>query len=295
MKKLLVTGGNGFIARHLVEQLSGKFEIVSRNSRDLNLLDADAVRDCIEAGAYDVVVHTATWDAAPKHSTKDPAKIVENNLRMFFNVARCEDYFGRMLYFGSGAEFDREHWVPRMKEEYFDRYVPSDRYGFSKYIMTKYALENKKIYNLRLFAVFGRYEDYLVRFISNACCHAVLGLPIRIRQNARYDFLDITDLAKIVAWFIETAPRANVYNICTGAVHEFKAIAGEINRISGKKLDIIVQADGLGREYGGDNTLLTEEMEGFAFRPLAESVRELYGWYELHKRSIDRDALLASV
>ena len=88
---------------------------------------------------FDVVIHTATYDAAPKNSLKDPAKVLENNLRMFFNIVRCQDYFGKMIYFGSGAEFGRENWKPKMKEVYFDQHIPEDQYGFSKYIMTKYA------------------------------------------------------------------------------------------------------------------------------------------------------------
>ena len=43
---------------------------------------------------------------------------------MFFNLARGNDYFGKMLYYGSGAVFGRENWKPRMKEDYFDQNVP---------------------------------------------------------------------------------------------------------------------------------------------------------------------------
>src|SRR3989338_8096 len=117
--KILVTGGDGFIARNLNEQLSGEFDLVPANSRELDLLDPEKVADRIKAGSYDVVIHTATYDAAPKHSTNDPAVVLENNLKMFFNLARCKDHFGKMLYFGSGAEFSREHWMPKMNEAYF--------------------------------------------------------------------------------------------------------------------------------------------------------------------------------
>jgi GDP-L-fucose synthase len=271
----------------MAEYLAESYEIVIYNRQQLDLLDSAAVFEVIKKGGFDAVVHAATYDAAPKHSTKDPRMVLENNLRMFFNIARCEDYFGRMLYFGSGAEFDRAHWIPKMKEDYFDRYVPSDQYGFSKYIMTKYALENKKIYNLRLFAVFGCYEDYLVRFISNACCHAILDLPIRIRRNAFYDFLAMGDLAKIVAWFIENKPGETVYNICTGTVHDFKSIAEMIIKISGKNLDVRIQTEGLGSEYSGDNSLFIGELNGFIFTPFEEAIRNLYAWYSSHREVID--------
>ena len=210
---------------------------------------------------------------------------------MFFNIARCSDYFGRMIYFGSGAEFNRGNWIPRMKEDYFDKHVPADQYGFSKYIMTKYTQLSGNIYNLRLFGVFGKYDDWRTRFIPNACCHAVMDMPVRINQNVFFDFLYIDDLVKIVKWFINNEPRKNVYNVCTGKVNDFKTIAKKIIEISGKKLEININTEGLGREYSGDNTLLMNELNGFEFSSIDESIKALYDWYELNKHIIDKDKL----
>lgn len=72
--KILITGGNGFIAKHLFEQLSSEYTLLSCNSKELNLLDSLTVCDYIKCNRFDAIIHTATYDAAPKHSTKDPAK-----------------------------------------------------------------------------------------------------------------------------------------------------------------------------------------------------------------------------
>lgn len=287
--KILVTGGTGFIAKNIFEQLGKEYDITSCNSKELNLLNHDNVFNFIKNNKFDVVIHTATYDAAPKHSVKDPAKVLENNLKMFFNITRCKDYFGKMIYFGSGAEFDREHWMPKMKEDYFDQYVPADQYGFSKYIMTKYAQSNDNIYNLRLFAVFGKYEDWRVRFISNACCRVILNLPITINQNASFDFMYIDDLIKIVKWFIDNKPQKSVYNICTGSIYDFKALAEKIIKISGKNLEIITKIKKLGAEYSGDNSLLLSELKDFKFTLIDESIKGLYDWWDSNKHIIGKD------
>lgn len=289
--KILITGGGGFIARNLFEQLNNEYTVLSLNSKELNLLDSLKVSDYIKNKHFDVIIHTATYDAAPKHTTKDPSKVLEYNLRMFFNIARCKDHFDKMIYFGSGAEFGRENWIPKMKEDYFDQHVPVDQYGFSKYIMTKYTQLSSNIYNLRLFGVFGKYDDWRTRFIPNACCHAVQDLPVRINQNVFFDFLYIDDLVKIVKWFIQNKPKKNAYNVCTGKVNDFVTLAEKIIKISGKRLEINIKTECLGKEYSGDNSLLLKELNGFEFIPIDESIKALYDWYESNKNIIEKDKL----
>jgi GDP-L-fucose synthase len=281
--KILITGGNGFIAKNLFEQLNKEYEIVSMNSKELNLLDSLKVFEFLKNNRFDIIIHTATYDAAPKHSTKDPNKVLENNLKMFFNIVRCKDYFNKMIFFGSGAEYNRKNWVPKMKEDYFDKHIPEDQYGFSKYLMTKYALSNNKIYNIRLFAVFGKYEDWRVRITSNICYNIILNQPVVINQNKYYDFLYIDDLVKIVKWFIENDPKEKVYNVCTSKVIDFKTIAEKIIKFSGKNLNIFINEKELGKEYSGDNSLLLNELKNFKFSSFDESIKSLYEWYDKNK------------
>lgn len=278
-KEILITGGNGFIAKNLHEQLNGTYAISSLSHKELDLFDAEKVLNYLKKNRFDVVMHTATYDAAPIHSTKDPTKVLENNLKMFFSLVRGRDYFGKMLYFGSGAEYGRENWIPKMKEDYYGQHVPSDQYGFSKYLMTSYAQSSDNIYNLRLFAVFGKYEDWRVRIISNVCHNVALGLPVTVKQNKCFDFLYIDDLVKIVSWFIENDPKYRVYNVCSGKAVDFKAIAKKVIAMSGKKLDLIVREENLKLEYSGDNTRLMSELDSFQFTPLDTSVKALYDWY----------------
>ena len=285
---ILITARKGFIAKNLFEQLGNEYELVSLERKDLDLLDYEKVLDYLKNNNFDVVIHTATYDTAPKHSTKDPAKVLENHLKMFFNLARCEEYFGKMIFFGSGAEYDREHWVSKMKEDYFDRYVPKDQYGFAKYLMTKYALLSKKIYNLRLFGIFGKYDDFKVRIIPNLCRNAALDLPLIVDQNKYYDFLYVNDLVKIIKWFINNTPNEKAYNVCTGEVVDFKTIAEKISKISGKDLNIEIKKQGLGKEYSGDNSLLLSELGDFQFCSLDESMKNVYEEYNQNKEMFSK-------
>jgi GDP-L-fucose synthase len=198
-----------------------------------------------------------------------------------------------MIFFGSGAEFSRENWIPMMSEQYFDTHVPADQYGFSKYLMAKYAENAENIYNLRLFGVFGKYEDWQIRFISNACARAAHDLPIIIRQNVFFDYLYIDDLIKIVKLFIARVVRTKTYNVCTGSAVDLYTLATQVLTVSGKKLDILVVKEGLGREYSGDNSRLLQELGGFQFRAMASCIAELYEWYVSQIAAIDMKKLIA--
>ena len=288
---ICITGGDGFIARSINEGLCDRFSIVSVNRRMLDLLDSAKVSAFFKQNRFDAVIHTATYDAAPSFSRKDPAKVLENNLRMFFNLVRCKDDYGKMIYFGSGAEYSKAHWKPKMKETYFDTHVPGDPYGYSKYIMSQYAQSSRNIYNLRLFGVFGKYDDWRYRFIPNACCQALFDLPITIKQNAVYDFLFIDDLVKIVEWFLTHDPLQPAYNVCSGKPYEFKTLAQKISEISGKQLDIHVQQNVPGKEYSGDNSRLLNALDHFKFTPIEQSIAKLFQWYAQHIDIINKAQL----
>lgn len=289
--KIFITGGTGFIGRNLKEQLDAKYKVFAPTSGELNLLDENAVAEYIKKNNFDMVIHSATWNAT-KNSPKDTTKVLENNLRMFFNIARCSDFYGKMIYFGSGAEYDRRHWIPKMRENYFDSNVPVDDYGFSKYIMRKYAEKSKNIYNLCLFGVFGKYEDWEIRFISNACCKAVWDMPITIKQNVYFDYLYIDDLVKITEWFIKNNPAEHTYNVCTGKTYDLVTLADKVLKISEKNLDINIAREGLGKEYNGDNSRLLEKIGGYSFCDIDESVKKLYRWYSDNKDNIDMNRLV---
>jgi len=287
LKKILITGGDGFLARSIAEKLAHKYLIERCNRSVLDLNDSFAVFEFLKQGSFDVVIHTATYDAAPKNSLKDTGLVLENNLNMFFNLARCKELYGKMLYFVSGAEFSREYWVSQMSESYFDKYVPKDQYGFSKYVMAKYAATTNNIFNLRLFGVFGEYDDWRYRFIPNICCHALMDMPVKVHQNARVDFLYINDLVKIVEWFIEKEQKQQIYNVCSAKESEYSLIAQKVIEVSGKNLKRLVENSECSRQYSGNNTLLLDEMGGMEFTPMSEALKLLYAWYDVNQELID--------
>lgn len=288
--KVLVTGGSGFIGRNLVEHLSKKHEVLSPRHGELELLDEDRVRQFFRSHDVDIVVHGAV---RPGHrNAGNPANQLYNNTRMFFNLVRNSPRFRKMIFLGSGAVYDQRHSLAKVKEEDFDMFVPADEHGFSKYICARYVERAENILELRLFGVFGKHEDYAIRFISNAICKALFDLPITIRRDRRFDYLSVDDLGPIIEHFMEFEAGHTCYNVTPDEAVELRAIAGKVLAVAGKSLPVVVAQPGMGPEYSGDNGRLRSAIPGLSFTAIDESILRLYDWYAGRLDTIDRNLLL---
>lgn len=289
--KILITGGSGFVGKNLKEQLSDKYEIYAPTSGELNLLEKKMVKSYISRHCFDLVIHCANMNSTRKMETTEYA-VLDGNLRMFFNLERCRDAYGKMYYFGSGAEYDMRHYIPDMQEEYFDTHVPKDPYGFSKYVMSKSCRADGNIYDLRLFGVYGKYEEWERRFISNAICRALKGKDITIQKNVYFDYLWIDDLCDIMRWFIENDPKHHHYNVCRGSKIDLYSLACMVRKILDIDCDIAVSEQGWKPEYTGDNTRLLEELGNYRFTGFEESISKLCEFYKEHINEIDESKLI---
>ena len=287
--KILITGANGFIGRNLAAQFRVRHEVAAPARAELDLLSAEAVRGYLERHGFDAVIHAAT-ERSNRRLGSGP-ELFGRNCRMFFNVARNAHAFGRMLFLSSGAVYDRAHGHPRILEDEFDAHVPADDYGFSKYVCAKALDAFERVSELRLFGVFGPHEDWEVRFLSNACCRAVWDMPIVLRQNVFFDYLDVADLGGVLERLLAKRLSHRHYNVCTGRPCDLKTLAAKVVAASGKPLEILVRHDGLGHEYSGDNTRLAGEIPDFRFRDMDDSITRLYRWLQERKLSIDPELL----
>jgi len=148
------------------------------------------------------------------------------------------------------------------------------------------------VYDFRIFGIFGKYEDYTIRFISNAICKALFGLPITLRQNKRFDYLWIDDLMPVLEHFIQNNPGEKAFNITPDKSVELLRIAEIVKNVSGKQIDIKVSTEGMGMEYSGDNSLLHKEMPSLQFTPMETAIEMLYHWYESNQHIINKELLL---
>jgi len=284
--KVFLTGGSGFIGRNLIEYFQGRHTVLAPTHNELDLLDELAVTAFMKQNPVDILIHSAV---KPGHrNAKDFSGILTSNTQMFFNLIKNEDSFGKMIYLGTGLCYDLRAYVPKMTEEYFGQHIPADEAGHAKYVCANECLKNSKTTDLRIFGVFGKYEDYAIRFISNAICKSLLNMPITLRQNRNFDYIFIDDLTRIIEFFMQNEVEYRSYNITPDKSVSLLEIAHLVCEITGNQNLPIVSQEGMGTEYSGDNSRLRNLIPAYEFTPLRNAITDLTDYYKTVIHTFDK-------
>lgn len=86
-KKVLVTGGSGFLGSHIVEALERRGAVViAPRSREYNLICMDDAMRCFEKHRPEMIIHSAAYYGGIGFNQMHPGKIYYENLVMGANV-----------------------------------------------------------------------------------------------------------------------------------------------------------------------------------------------------------------
>ncbi len=180
-KKILVTGGAGFIGSNLCEALlekgnkvicldnfaTGKKKNLEQFLKYTNftLIEGDIrnLTDCLKATKnVDYVLHQAALGSVPR-SVKDPITSNDVNVTGFLNmlVAARDNGVIRFVYAASSSTYGDSELMPKV-EDIIGK--PLSPYAITKYVNELYADIFSKAYGLetiglRYFNVFGRRQD----------------------------------------------------------------------------------------------------------------------------------------
>lgn len=135
-KKILVTGGSGFIGRALTEELRSMFgqeNVLAPSSKELNLLDARHVDQYFKEHKIDVVYHMAARHAGIGSGISQELFFFETNLLMNYHIvsAARNHSVEKFITFGSSCSYQRHLNHPALESDLWNGHA-ENTYGTCK-------------------------------------------------------------------------------------------------------------------------------------------------------------------
>jgi UDP-glucose 4-epimerase len=229
--KILITGGAGYIAKKVAESLK-EHDVTLLTRADLDLTDQDACRIYFYNRSFDVIIHTAIQGGS--RLKEDDDKVLENNIKMYYNLINSGGKYAKFISFGSGAELGH----------------PTDYYGLSKHVIAKSMLAKPNCFNIRIYAVFD-YDELDTRFIKSNIIRYINKEDMVIHQNKFMDFFYMEDLISVIKYYINEKNPPKEFNCTYLESRTLLQIAEMIDHLDKHRVGINVLKDGLGEGYIG--------------------------------------------
>jgi GDP-4-dehydro-6-deoxy-D-mannose reductase len=298
-ERVLVSGGAGFVGRHLLDRLgSGGAEAVAPSKGELDLCDSHAVRALVRDTAPSVFFHLAAF-SSPLLSWERPAEALLANVEMTLNVleaVRHETPEATVVLVGSGQVYGAPDELPVTEESPLE---PNSPYAVSKascdMLGHQYAESHgMRVVRMRPFnhAGPGQSEEYVLSSLTrqiaeaeaagNEECVLRTGNP----DSAR-DFTDVRDVVR--AYVLAAEVGSGTFNVCSGS----PTSVAELVEMASAHADIPVRHEGEpSRLRAHDAPVLYGSHErltaGCGWRPelpLEQTVRETLEWWRVGLRS----------
>jgi len=305
MRNVLVTGGAGFIGRHLAEHLTGRGDVAvtvidneslgDRRHLDLervrfvpgDLRSREDLRGALEG--QDAVVHLAA-DTRVMDSIEDPAHNFETNVVGTFNLLELCRELGvdRVVAASTGGAIlgDVE---PPVHEQMAPR--PTSPYGASKLMLEGYLSAYSSSYGvsgcaLRFSNIYGPRSFHKGSVVAHFYKRILAGEPVVVYGDGSQtrDFLYVGDLVEAIhAAVVSDAEGA--YQLGSGRPTTVNELLAAMRTVTGLDLDVEYR-DFRPGEVRDTWCRVDKAREGFGFdpaTPLSVGLQRTWEWFSAQR------------
>ena len=324
MRKILITGGAGFIGFYLskallekgehvigIDNLNDYYEVSLKEARlailkpfpgyefrKIDIADKAAVDALFAEEKPEIVVNLAA-QAGVRYSIENPQAYVDSNLVGFFNILEAcrHNPVKHLLYASSSSVYGNQQKTPFSVEDPVDH--PISLYAATKKSNELMAHAYCHLYGipctgLRFFTVYGPMGRPDMAYFSFAK-KIFAGQPIQVFNNGDLyrDFTYIDDIVKGVESMLDHPPVPNeagdqykVYNIGNNTPVKLMDFIETLENALGKKAEKVFLPMQPGDVYQ-TYADVTELMKDFDFKPsttIAEGLGKFAEWYKAYYR-----------
>jgi GDP-4-dehydro-6-deoxy-D-mannose reductase len=275
MKKYLITGSSGFVAKYFINYLEQKkiecavlaidtvnniiydnFKYVFIKFDQIDLLNRMQFEKILYDFNPDYILHLASYSSVA-YSWKNPLLSFQNNTNIFLNVVdavRVLNLKSRIISVGSSEQYgniNKEN-LP-LKEEYpLDPVSPYAVARTSQEMISKIysAGFNTDIIITRSFNHIGPTQKEI--FVVPSFAKQIAGIKKSGKSKGKIitgdlsiirDFLDVRDVVKAYYLLFERGIKGDVYNVCSGKGISLQDVVNKMAEIAGIEIEIEVNPD----------------------------------------------------
>ena len=274
MKKVMITGSEGFIGKHLQEALKDEYEIIKFDIKNYIFQDArdrKYTRNFILENKPDIIIHLA---ANPEIHTsfEYPQEDIILNVATTINLLDiCREHKPELFILASTAQVYGETNEEGMDEN--TKIGPKSPYSIGKYAAENYCKFFNEKYGIptmafRFFNIYGDNQPQTVVVPNLIRKIKVLeGNTLKMygSEGDSRDFIYIKDLCKAFKLAIEKKPIGEVINIGSGVETKISSLA-------------LLTAKLLGREIKLEYDENQEILKIVRMRANANKAYKLLGW-----------------
>ncbi len=278
MKRILITGAEGFVAHYLIEELKNDYNIYGTyflekeldiENEFLDITNRESVDNLIKKINPDIICHLAAQSSGGV-SLKNPYLTYSVNVLGTLNIFESVKNFNKKIkiFIPSSADvYGKPKYLP--VDEKHPLYA-NNPYSSSKIIIENIAKQYIDHFNLniiltRSFNHTGVYQDsrFFIPSVIEQIKKAKNDDTIYVGNiNIKRDFLDVRDVVKAYKQLFEI--ERGTFNVASGKSIELKKIIEHIIKISNKNIKIQISQDKIRKN----------------------EVQEIYGSYELINKTI---------
>lgn len=256
MKKLLITGGKGFLGSHLAKVLSSvEYDIITFSSQEFDLTKRFETQRLLEKYNPDIIVHAAARLGGIGDNQANPSEYFETNMFIGLNLFRSAAELGiqNIINIGTVCSYPKHTPAPFREESLWNGF-PEDTnaaYGISKRALIAYAGALNKQYGMKirtllLANLYGIGDDFregtshvipaLIKKIEFAKRAQLSHVDIWGDGTPTRDFLNVKDAAQAVKMLVDKYDKIDhfdVMNIATGESVSITELASSLVKLLG--------------------------------------------------------------
>jgi GDP-4-dehydro-6-deoxy-D-mannose reductase len=260
--RVLVTGANGFVGKHLCAHLRHLGDAVveahgpDAEGKSMDMTDAASVRELVEGARPEVVVHLAGFSSVAK-SHQDPARaFAVNTLGAVHLLAALRDAApaARVLLIGSAEMYGPIAAGARASEDFPLR--PLNPYAASKVAAEVAGLQfhrstKLEVIALRPFNHIGRGQaaHFVVPSFARQLAAIRQGRSAPVLRTGDLtpirDFSHVADVVEAYALLAREGVPGEAYNVCSGEGRTIRSLLDEMLELSGVEARVEVDPERL--------------------------------------------------